>query len=205
MTTCGGWDRFPPYLHTLSGRRRALPTSQWSRAVCRAALCVLDRRTVSPLTASGTFSGTCWAGAAVGGSPSAPFCRQGPAQVCQALLVRCPLGWYRGARSPAARGCDGRGVTWPGAVSQPASSNPAGSLDSEASACMLLSGLRVVQVGPVLRPGRPALGGLRAIGMLTLQFAVSPFTSRCVRSRPQCQSASAVPESSDRMMDSDGG
>ncbi len=47
-----------------------------------------------------------WHGAAVGGSPSAQFCCRGPAQVCQALLVRRSLGWYRGDGSPVARGCE---------------------------------------------------------------------------------------------------
>jgi hypothetical protein len=70
------WVRsFPSHPHTLSGRRRALPTSHWSWAVCRDALGALDCWPVSPLPASGAFSGACQAGTAVDGSPSAQFCR----------------------------------------------------------------------------------------------------------------------------------
>ena len=124
-----------PYPHTLSGRGRALPTSQWSWAVCRAALGVPDRRTVPPLTASGTFSGADRAGAAVGGSPSAPCALRGPVPVCPAQLVRRPLGWYRGAGSPAARGCDGRGETWPGSASQPPTASRRGRLRPAIDRC----------------------------------------------------------------------
>ncbi len=124
-----GGERFPIYQHTLSGLRRALPTSQWSWAVCQAALGKLDCRTVSPLTAPGRFSGAGLAGAAVGRSPSAPFCLRGPAQVCRALLVCRLLGWSGGG-SQVARGCDGRGDTRPAAASQPTSSNPAGSFEA---------------------------------------------------------------------------
>ncbi len=54
-----GFYSIPTRSLSLSGRRRALPTSQWSWAVCRAALGVPDHRTVSPLAASGTFGYPC--------------------------------------------------------------------------------------------------------------------------------------------------
>jgi hypothetical protein len=83
---CCMWGFYSIYPHTLSGRRQALLTSQWSCAACLAALGVPDRRTISPLTASGTFSGAGLACATVGRSPSAPCTLRGLVPVCPARL-----------------------------------------------------------------------------------------------------------------------
>ncbi len=71
---------------------------------------------------------------------------------CQCTRPACApsAGPAQCAGSPAARGCDGCGVTGQGTASLPPVA-PRGLLD--AGDCSLLHGPRAVQVGPVLRPG----------------------------------------------------
>jgi hypothetical protein len=100
------------------------------------------------------------------------------------------------AGSPAARGCDGRGATGPGAASLlPVAPRPGGSL--EVGDCLLLPGPRAVQVGPVLRPGRgsrvaapDAHPTLRVSGPVTRTVAATPPIGRSAGRWLQSQSDS---------------
>ncbi len=98
------------------------------------------------------------------------------------------------ARSPVARDCDGRGVTWPSTASLlPVA--PQGLLD--AGDCSLMQGPRAVQVRPALRPGPGSRAAtcvayltLWANGLLTLPVAASPRIGRNTGRWLQAQSES---------------
>jgi hypothetical protein len=112
------WGSYPIYLFSLSSRRRAVPTSHWSWAVCLAALGVPDRQSVLPLTTCGTLSGAGRGRRCRWQISASAVYSSGPGAGVLGPLVLCPLGWYCGAGMPAARGCDGRGDTGPGAAIQ---------------------------------------------------------------------------------------
>ncbi len=90
-----------------SGRRRALPTSRWPWAVCRAA----RQRAGSPARiATVVFAGVQWGGHDCGWIAVSAVLFEGLAPWRRPMLVRSLLGRHRGGGSPVARGCAGHGV-----------------------------------------------------------------------------------------------